>query len=634
MSNTINMEEDYINNNENTFIKKINNEVNNHNTKANINENEEDTKVEDTSTAINNHASEMKSHMNPVIVDIDNASTQYHKGQMYVVGNLLNDKSNIKTAIFCDRNIVANDIINFRFKFIDYQIKNGIYYVNDFRKLGNASKKVKYTNENSQNKRLMIRNRKINKLQKNNGFVGILFGIGPSRDLLNKPGYYKDFFMINTEGVRVSFRAFSKAYNKFENQLVVNHLYKLSGYKIYDKNTNLYTLSTATKITKKSQAIIKPKQLFKYFTLVDINTLLNKNIDVEQKYDVIGKIINVKHNPKSNVTEVIISDGYNIQVNVWNENISIYSKFLKINNIILVIDAKISNRRQKNMINNFRLMKDYAEFANVNHPKIKNVIGINPQLVQQNITNTRNNIVDENGYYDQFRRITISDILVIDWTQIRTKRIYNTNLIKYNKQGYEDKSLSCVVNGSIYNIPNLGTSSLIYPVPIIDGEKGYKKAELVQGRWQYAVNSRHTKQVDEIALRYKIPMTICDFTASADIMVWEEAFLSLLKINNINLSPEEYFANVVSGTTFEDVNIDQIDFNDEELQKIINVKLRKQLLSLKTNVYSFGLILNPGNHENTAPNYKLQSIAKVNIMEDIQYKLDLVTKLKEKPSQI
>ena len=652
--------------NQNEIIKKENNETNTN--IATINEDEEDTKNEDqdiimtdppVKTNITNSEPQKTNEnkligkkrkleeiidTNGIIVNIKNATMRKHEGSYYVIAQVSNNINNIESAIFFDKNVTPIIIKDKRVKFDNYQINNDVYYVYGYSIIGKITKKVKLNNNNNKNayntKMVRALNKKQNASNSNNKktktkrkmvskeFCGHLIGVGPRYNLKRGPGYRKHFFFINTEGIRYKFTAFSKEYNKFAARLKPGYCYNIKSFKTREDYDNEYSFTTFTKIEKASPKLTPKREVFNFFKIINIDQLLNKNININKTYDIIGKIVNINNNENSGLKEIFINDGSSIQVNFWRENMKYYANYLHTNENIILMGCRVKTNKQINYINSFELLIPLNKYKNIKNNKIKDIGKINVDDINKSITKMSRIIVDENGYYDQFRRVANIQIININWDEIRTKKLANTNIIVYNKRGDQDKSLACVSVGSIYNISDIGKIDMIYPVPIVDGEKLYKKAIWNDGQWEYYAEDKSIQIANTIGLRYGCTIKVSDYTASIDVRAWDNAFLLLLKINNISLTAEDYFKELVKGTKYEGIAIDKCNFQDEELFSNLESKsLKHKLGKLKSNWYTFGLTLNPPNNYNSSPTYKLQSVGLTNIIDDINYTTSLIKHL-------
>ena len=196
----------------------------------------------------------------------------------------------IRTAIFYNtsiENIEYHEILT-----TDYIIKNNIFHVKSFNSNGKQAKKRRFNNTLNQiSKKKQTKNR--NKASKFL-FTGYLIGVSAQRKLNgNTYGYYADCLLIDKQGKRYRFRAFTKELNRLKPLLKEFNLFTIKNFKIYDGQNNLYTITPRSKFINTGKTLTK-EILYNYINLTNIETVLSKGLDSNNIYDVIGTVIKKK----------------------------------------------------------------------------------------------------------------------------------------------------------------------------------------------------------------------------------------------------------------------------------------------------------------------------------------------------
>ena len=562
---------------------------------------------------------DLKTDNEIIILDIKNIELTYVNEKGVFVGDLRTHiYGSIKTAIFYCKD--GKELLNMRIKTNDYKIKNNIYHIKSYTIIGPIPK---HKRRNIQ-RRKYINNKKI----KMELFAAYNIGCGPRYRPKDSLTFNKDFFFIDKTGNRSSFRAFRQNIDRMSNIIQPNKLYIINN---FDKwRDGKYTITNRTKMSKVSNKQLTKKELFNFIDLDNIKDLLDRNIQ-KQKFDVIGKIVSINLVEQIGKQEITLTDGTNeIGLVIWKANIDFYKSIIKQDNNIIVLSGEIDNERRENIISNFLTILDANKFNNINNKKIENVQTLDIKPIRTKVTNKRRNLVTINGDYDMFRRVTIQQINNIHWKTIRVKKL-NNNLKIFNKHGKEDKSIQCIVVGSITSIPNAGNINMIYPVKQDLNQLGRKKVyyDADIGWYEYNIYGNIVK-VNDIGFRYHTKITISDFTGQLDITCFDESINSLLQINNKKLNALTYYESMCKDTIFEDQPYVEFQSHDPVFENHNVESLRNQILSIKENRYIFGLKLEENPNENYEPNYTLQSVSKIKYNNDVKYMKKLIKKFNEK----
>lgn len=459
-------------------------------------------------TQFNNHDNNNTNSIqkNILVIDVQRFMKEFD-GRQYVSVCDIIPVNGVTSAIIYKGDEI--EFQNFSILCTKYFIKDNIYHIEEYKLHGGKKKKKKLnpklekvnitTPTKKKSKSKIKKNKSKKSKTQNHVFYGYFLGFTAQRKLSDdKKGYYSDCLFIDRNSKRFRFRAFSKEFNRLKHILIPLKLYKIKNFLVFNSDINLNTITVSTKFIDNGEQLTN-QQFYNFLTLKDINQILKKDINTKQRYDIIGKIMEINHKENIEKLEVTITNGIDsINVNIWKENIDYYIEHIKHGDVLIILSGFINVDRQKNVISNYYHIISANRFRKIDPNQIEPYYNINIKQIYDKLTNNIIKLVTKEGNYDAFRRSRISQIHSIDWDDIRVKHLPNTNIPKYTFQGLEDKSLAVIIVGSIIAIPNAGKYGMVYPVEKNDDELGNKKVRLNHdNKWYLYKNNNEIKPVQD-----------------------------------------------------------------------------------------------------------------------------------------